>query len=311
MEGILAMTVALCAGTCCLALAGDGVERLTGSRGTVAVLEVRALRALRFLGRSGVVDRLLRIDFVRLIVEALVARAPQGVELDERSAGSLLVCGHVVLVLLAGLLFGSPVAAVAFGMGSAGAAAGWEASRRQRERRAVSSAMPGIYRTLSVALASGQTLAQAVAYVGVHERGPAARVFSRMSLRLRCGMPTEEAVDLLAEELAVPGCDLLATALVISHRTGSPLRELLLRSAALAERQEEFERSLGVKTAQVRLSVRIVCLLPAVMLALLALISPDFQQGLLTPVGMGCVTVAALLDGVALLLVRRLMRGVL
>ena len=54
-----------------------------------------------------------------------------------------------------------------------------------------------------------------------------------------------------------------------------------------------------------------VCLLPVVMICVLALISPDFQEGLLTPVGMGSVALAVALDGVALLLIRRLMRGVL
>ena len=67
---------------------------------------------------------------------------------------------------------------------------------------------------------------------------------------------------------------------------------------------------LVVRTAQVRLSVRIVCLLPVVMVGTLTLVSPDFQQGLLTPAGMGCVAVAMGLDGVALALIRRIMRGV-
>ena len=104
---------------------------------------------------------------------------------------------------------------------------------------------------------------------------------------------------------------LLTTALVISHRTGSPLRDLLARSAALVERQGEFERELEVKTAQVRLSARIVCSLPFLMVALLAVISPDFQRGLLSPVGLGSVAVAAALDSFAVLVIRRLMRAVL
>ena len=57
--------------------------------------------------------------------------------------------------------------------------------------------------------------------------------------------------------------------------------------------------------------MRIVCLLPAVMIAVLALVSPDFQDGLLTPVGLGCVGAALALDGVALLIIRRLVREVL
>ena len=48
-----------------------------------------------------------------------------------------------------------------------------------------------------------------------------------------------------------------------------------------------------------------------IMIAILALISPDFQAGLLTPVGVGCVALASLLDGTALILIRRLMSGVM
>ena len=47
------------------------------------------------------------------------------------------------------------------------------------------------------------------------------------------------------------------------------------------------------------------------MIGVLTLISPDFQRGLLTPSGMGCVLVAMMLDGTALVLIRRLMRGVM
>ena len=67
---------------------------------------------------------------------------------------------------------------------------------------------------------------------------------------------------------------------------------------------------LVVKTAQVRLSVRIVCLLPVAMVGLLTLMSPDFQQGLLTPSGVGCVCAAMMLDALALFLIRRMMAGV-
>ena len=79
----------------------------------------------------------------------------------------------------------------------------------------------------------------------------------------------------------------------------------------LVERQGEFERLLAVKTAQVRMSVRVVCLLPAVMVCLLAAISPDFQEGLCTPAGTGCVLVAAALDATAVAIIRRLVGKVL
>lgn len=310
MEGVLVGCAGLSSGLAAYLLLGGG------TRGSLARRAGRwwfaALRWLERLGRTRPLAALrAREPFGRVARELAARAAAQGVEASAGCCLAALACGTVLLSVLTGILLASPVAAVACASVLVAATVARDAARAQRERRDVIAAMPGIYRTLSVALASGQTLAQAVSYVGAHERGPAARAFARMSLRLRCGSSTEEAVDRLAEELAAPGSELLATALVISHRTGSPLRDLLRRSAALAQRQGEFERMLGVKTAQARLSVRVVCLLPVVMICLLALISPDFQQGLLTPVGMGCVALAVLLDGVALLLIRRLVRGVL
>lgn len=309
----LLIGVAASAGLSAFVIAGGGVGAppVPMARRVGRLLR-RAARGLARLGRARVVAWLAVQGPVRAPARKLArAAAPYGLDLDARSASAALLCALLAAVLAAGALFASPVAGVACGAVAVGALAASELARERRTSREIAAAMPGIYRTLSVALGAGQTLAQAVEYVGSHERGPAAGVFARMSLRLRCGVSTEEAVGLLARELGTPGAGLLATALVISHRTGSPLRELLMRSASLAERQGEFERLLSVKTAQVRLSVRIVCLMPALMIAVLALISPDFQEGLLTPAGLGCVAIAALLDGVALLLIRRLLRGVL
>lgn len=312
MEAALIAGSATLFGLAGLLASGGAMPSLVGAGRRLPLLGSRARAALRWVGGWRVIGMLLDVRCVRELSESLSERLSDGgVSLDRRSSAAALVVGASAASLLGGIFFGSPIAVLAVAAGLVGALLARDSSIRQRERREALGAMPGIYRTLSVALGSGQTLSQAVAYVGAHEHGKVARVFARMSLRLRCGASTEEAVDLLARELSVPGAGLLATALVISHRTGSPLRDLLLRSAALAERQEEFERTLGVKTAQVRLSVRIVCLLPVVMMGLLALMSPDFQAGLATPVGIGCVTVASVLDAIALVVIRRLMRGVL
>ena len=312
MEAALIAGSATLFGLAGLLASGGAMPSLVGAGRRLPLLGSRARAALRWVGGWRAIGMLLDVRCVRELSESLSERLSDGgVSLDRRSSAAALFVGALVASLLGGIFFGSPIAVLAVAAGLVGAMLARDSSIRQRERREALGAMPGVYRTLSVALGSGQTLSQAVSYVGAHEHGKVARVFARMSLRLRCGASTEEAVDLLAKELSVPGAGLLATALVISHRTGSPLRDLLLRSAALAERQEEFERTLGVKTAQVRLSVRIVCLLPVVMMGLLALMSPDFQAGLATPVGIGCVTVASALDAIALVVIRRLMRGVL
>ena len=185
------------------------------------------------------------------------------------------------------------------------------ARHAELRRREANAAMPAVFRTLSVAMGAGMTLVQAAEYAGARAGGAVGEAFARLALRLRCGVATETALSELSDELHTPGAGLLSTALAISHRTGSPLQGLFQRSAALVERQGEFERLLAVKTAQVRLSVRVVCLLPAVMVALLAAISPDFQKGLSTPAGAGSVALAALLDVAAVAIIRRLVGKVL
>lgn len=186
-----------------------------------------------------------------------------------------------------------------------------QGSRVRRRNRALCEEMPGIFRTLAVALGSGQTLTQAIEYVGTHERGPAAEGFALASLKLRCGVPADEALGGLAQDVDAPGIGLIVTALLISQRTGSPLGDLFQRSAKLVEQQGEFERALSVKTAQVRLSVKIVCLLPLLMITVLSMISSDFQEGLGTAPGTISVLLAMAMDGAALLIIRRLLKGVL
>lgn len=314
MEALLAVGAGLAAAaSVVLGLPGNALPAgLSRAAGWARGLGPRALAALIAVGRTPWALALLGVGFWRFSSVGLRRRLDErGIVLSDGACAALLALVVGTFGLLVGALFGSPVSGLAAMAAAVALLAVREGRARAVRRRELTRDMPAVFRTLSVAMGSGQTLAQAVEYVGSRQTGPAAEAFSRLSLRLRCGMPAEEALDQLSDELDAPGVDLLATALVISHRTGSPLRNLLVRSARLVERQGEFRRLLVVKTAQVRLSVRIVCALPAVMLLLLALISPDFQAGLLTPFGMLSVLVAAAMDGLALLIIRRLMRGVL
>ena len=258
------------------------------------------------------VAALLESEDWRQASDALAALPHEGRPgLRRESACAALLVAGAGITCVGGLLFLSLVSAFVLACVERVALATWRSSRDRRRVHDISQEMPGVFRTLSVALGAGQTLAQAIESVGSHGHGPVSAGFASASLGLRCGVSTEDALESLSRTLDARGMGLLTTALVISHRTGSPLRDLLARSASLVERQGEFERELEVKTAQVRLSARIVCSLPFLMVALLAVISPDFQRGLLSPVGLGSVALAAALDAFAVLVIRRLMRAVL
>ncbi len=296
------------------ALLGGGEDLLSASRRQVLISRARSLveECLARISGSSRLEALLHWrPLARL---SRVASGRWGLPGDDDSlarTSAAFVLLVPVFALLGVALSRAPVAIVVIPTAIAGGLLAWDGARERALARELAEEMPSVFRTMSVALGSGQTLSQAVAYVGSHEKGPAAHEFFLTSLRLQAGVSAEDALGLMAEELDAPGVDLMVTALLISQRTGSPLRDLFQRSARLVERQGEFERSLMVKTAQVRLSVRIVCTLPLIMIGVLSLISPDFQSGLATVPGIVSVALALVLDGVALLVIRRIMREVL
>ncbi len=224
---------------------------------------------------------------------------------------TLLACVPPALALAGLVVAHSPIGLVVGLLAGLAAVPWWGANRERKRQAALARQVPDTFRSLAGALGSGRTLSQAISYVGSQGDGPLQREFSRASLAVMCGIPATEAVEAIATRTQAPGVSLMVCALVVSARTGAPLHGLFARSARLVEARFELERELAAKTAQVRLSARIVSALPACLVGALALLSPDFRTGLATPVGAGCVLVAAVLDLVALLIIRRLMRSVL
>ncbi len=230
--------------------------------------------------------------------------------LGRREAAGAMVAAIAVASLVFGWLAGSllaTVVALPFGFFAVPAIA----STLERKRRdAIAAVMPDLLRSLSSSLGAGKTLTQAIGYVGSHAKGDAGRAFLRASLAVQCGMSVSEALDELERTLDAPGVSLLTCALTVSQRTGAPLDDLLRRSAALVEEQQALKAELATKTAQVRLSAHLVMILPAALVAFLALLTPDYRQGLSNPVGLACLLIAVVLDVVALFAMRRIMAEV-
>lgn len=230
---------------------------------------------------------------------------------DEHDICACILLAGVGVSLACGVLFASLVGGIAAFAGLVLVLEMYAQRQKTRAHKELLQEIPQVFRSLSVALGSGQTLAQTIEYISAHLKGETAKAFNKVSLKMRCGGSAEEAIQLLEDEFDISSIKLLTIALIISHRTGSPLHDLFLRSAEMVEQQSASARTLSAKTAQVRLSVKIVCLLPLCMLVLLSLVSPDFQQGITTPTGLVCIMLATLLDALALVLIKKIMGHVI
>lgn len=271
----------------------------------------RLIDACEWLGSLPVVSEISDSESWLTCEDALRdAAAARQLYLGRRGAAgaiiAALLAGSLVVAWLAGSPVVAPVALIAAFMAVPAVAASIERARRD----AIDAAMPDLLRSLSSSLGAGMTLTQAIGYVGSHTKGDAGRAFLRASLAVQCGMSVSEALSELEHTLEAPGVALLTCALTVSQRTGAPLDDLLRRSAALVEEQQALKAELGTKTAQVRLSAHVVMALPAALVAFLAMLTPDYRQGLSTPVGLACLLIAVVLDVVALFAMRRIMAGV-
>lgn len=309
MEAIACLACGLTAAAGAWVALGARARPATGVRSVL--LARRARGWLAALGRAWMPRALLGAGAWRAAAEAL-RRRPRArcwaLSLGEASAA---LAAAVCLASAAAALVSLSWIGALVGAAAAGAAVvGWAAAQASAGRAAAAREVPVVFRSLAAAMGSGRTLAQAIAYVGAQGTGPVSGEFRRASMAIACGTSATEALGGLGCADEVPGMGLMLSALEVSGRTGAPLHGLFLKSARLVERQAEFERTLMAKTAQVRLSARIVSVLPAVLVGALALLSPDYRAGMGTPVGVGCVAAACVLDATALFAIRRLMRGV-
>ena len=239
-------------------------------------------------------------------VGAVALALPESMREGERALAAtalLVAAGAAAGVVLAASWYGALIGCATTIVLLAGRAhAGARAERARLETAATEA-----FQALAVTLGSGRSLAQALRYVGERCEDPVAQEFTSAAFALEYGEALGEVLDRLERSLSVPGVDLVATALGVSQRTGAPLQRLLEEASNMVADRVALERKLDVRTAQARMSARVVAAMPLVMVAFLGCFSPDFRSGLATATGAGSVLAAAALDLCAWLIIRKIM----
>ncbi len=174
---------------------------------------------------------------------------------------------------------------------------------KHREQR-IKELLPELYRSLSISMASGKSLQQAFQYLGKQMPAWIGETFSKAAYDLRIGLALDQSLVNLEQSLGARNLDLLCSALAISQRTGCALKDLFEKASRSIRNSADLQRELRVKTSQAQLSSKIVSLLPLLLLLGMALLSPDFRAGIMTPLGMGCIILGLFLDLLGLMIIR-------
>jgi tight adherence protein B len=137
---------------------------------------------------------------------------------------------------------------------------------------------------------------------------PAASILRAAGLEAERGRVPADTLYALAD---APGGGLIRGAIAVNAELGGDLVRSLEALAEGLDDRERLRGEIAVATAQARFASRVVPAVPLLALGLLGALSPAAVLPLLTTTpGRLLIVVSALLDGAAILLLRRIARGV-
>jgi tight adherence protein B len=206
----------------------------------------------------------------------------------------------------AGWLVAGPAVAVAVAAAGPWAANRVLAARRARRRARLAAAAPAVARAIADALSGGHSIRGALAAAG---GASAAAELRRAAAALDAGAGTEDVLEDLRRRAADPGWDTLVAAILLQRDAGGDLARLLRGLAERLEAARREEAEARSATAQARFTAWLVASLPAGAAVLAELGSPGYIASLLgEPLTASLVVASAVLQGLAVLAVRRIAR---
>ena len=179
---------------------------------------------------------------------------------------------------------------------------------RERQLEEMRESVPDTLHAMSACFHAGYSLLQAFTHLAEETHGPLGLLFEKAAGDLQTGRTATEALERLREHAALPELAFVTAALEIQHQTGGSMQKILDSACESVEGELALQRSLRVQTAQARLSMRVVTVMPFVLIAVFSLISPGFLTPFFSSVlglAIFCVAMGMQLAGV--LIVRRLL----
>ncbi len=162
--------------------------------------------------------------------------------------------------------------------------------RRERLRRQI----PDALMLIAGSLRSGSGLSVALARAASVSPSPARPHLEWVLSDLRLGTPLGEALLAFERRARAEEVTLMATAIRVGSETGGPLAATLESLADAIRRRLALESRIRALTAQGRLQAWVMALMPAVVLALLALVDPPSFNELVFTTG-GRITLGVVL----------------
>lgn len=246
--------------------------------------------------------------WVKAALEPLARAGREGYSPSRPERRRLAVLGTLGAIAVGWFLAG---AVVALPLAVAGPSlAAWAIGRRrERYRRAVERALPGIAVAVADSLSAGRSLRASLPAAAASLEGPATVELARLGAELDLGAPIAEAVAAWRRRMRSARVDAFAAALLSQRLAGGDLAGLLRRFAAGAAERDRVAEDARAATAQARFTGLLVVAMPSGAALFAELMRPGFLVEVLSgPASAVLLALAAALQAAGFVAIRRLSR---
>lgn len=168
--------------------------------------------------------------------------------------------------------------------------------------------IPEAIRLMGTCFGAGLTISQTFDTVSHCENKQISKLFKTSTHILKTGGSISDCLEDLKSHSKIPELSFIALALNIQHMTGGSIRPVLDSAKEIADNKLELARLLQVKTAQAKLSSKIVIIMPFALLCVFSIVSPDFLSPFFkSTLGVLIFAVACIMEASGIIIVKRML----
>jgi tight adherence protein B len=185
----------------------------------------------------------------------------------------------------------------------------WIRGRIARRLSAFNEQLEMVMRLLSSGLRAGLSLRQAFVLVIDELADPAKMEFRRVVAQTNVGVGVNEAMDSLAQRMPSEELDMLVRTIRVQTQTGGNLGKILDHLATTIKERRKIRRKIKALTAEGRASGWIISILPIAIGLFIFSTQPTMRDSMLhSPIGLGSIVLAAVLEAIGVFLVIQIVK---
>lgn len=182
-------------------------------------------------------------------------------------------------------------------------------SRKKSITQKIDQQLPDTLALISNTLKSGYSFLQAVDAAARELPPPISLEFQQILKEINLGVNTEKALETLSKRVQSKDLELIIMAVLIQRQIGGNLSEILDNISETIRSRIKIKGEIRILTAQGRVSGLIIALMPVALGVILYFINPSYISVLFEePLGWAMLSLAVLMQGMGIYLIRRIIR---